>query len=189
MAFYPNPTSCPSTGAVTLHLLLAMPQPSTFSPPSWFSVPDSAKALLTAAAQSWEDSLTSERYVQEALTQPDVALEVLESAYRYYFYKNDDIKALAIANALIERIRDAEQWHQPWETLSPILSDRIEEAVTRLYLNAYTASGLLLARLGQLGEAEIIAQQVAQLGAPEFGADVLLSVLQASPDEDDEEDD
>ncbi|MEM0979754.1 MAG: hypothetical protein AAGH78_05710 [Cyanobacteria bacterium P01_H01_bin.58] len=165
-----------------------MPQPSTFSSPPWFSVPESAKALLTAAAQSWEDSSTSERYVQEALTQPNVALEVLESAYRYYFYKNNDVKALAIARAVMERICTAEQWHQPWEALVPILSARLDESATRLYLNAYTASGLLLARLGQLGEAEVIAQQVAQLGAPEFGADVLLSVLQASPDEEDEDD-
>ncbi|MEO0406713.1 MAG: hypothetical protein AAF289_05120 [Cyanobacteria bacterium P01_A01_bin.135] len=56
----------------------------------------------------------------------------------------------------------------------------------RLYLNAYVASGLVLARLGKVFEAGRIANHVQQLNAKEFGAEVLFSILNPSPDDDED---
>ncbi len=155
--------------------------------PSWLSATAASQALLVAAANNWENTQTSEQYIQQALAQPDVELDVLVSAYRYYFYKNRDIQALEIANTVLDRIQQAEQWPTDWEVLRPLLQTRLDDAIARLYLNAYTASGLLLARLGHVQEAETIAEQVQQLNAKEFGADVLLTVLNPPPDEDEED--
>ncbi|WP_050765830.1 hypothetical protein [Synechococcus sp. PCC 7335] len=83
--------------------------PPTAASPSWFSVSGPAQAWLTAAAHTWEDTKTSEQYIQQALAQPGSELDVLVSAYRYYFYKNQNQKALDIAVAVIEHIQQSEQ--------------------------------------------------------------------------------
>ena len=154
---------------------------STINPP-WFSVGGSAKTLLVSAAQTWEDTAVSERYIQQALAQPDVELEVLVSAYRYYFYKHNNTEALAIAMAVCDRI--ATTWPTDWETLKPLLIEQLDSPAVRLYLSAYAASGLLLARLGHLEQAQQIATQVQQIEAKEFGGELLSNILTC--DEEDE---
>jgi len=139
---------------------------------------------MAAAVHTWEDASLSSQYVQQALAQPDVELDVLVSAYRYYFYKNDAPMTLNIALRLLDRIRQQEQWSPDWEALKPILQAGLHDPVVRLYLSAYGASGLALARLGSIDSAQTIAEQVQELGAKEFGADILLSVLNPPPEED-----
>ncbi|MEM6599674.1 MAG: hypothetical protein AAF635_16170 [Cyanobacteria bacterium P01_C01_bin.69] len=68
--------------------------------PSWFSAAPSNRALMANVAQAWADSSTSEQYLQSALSQPQVELDVLVGAYRYYFYKHQDAKALEIATTV-----------------------------------------------------------------------------------------
>ncbi|MGP1371787.1 MAG: hypothetical protein ACTS3T_03095 [Almyronema sp.] len=153
--------------------------------PSWLSIPAPTQALLAAAAQTWEDTAVSEQYIQQALAQPDAGLAVLVSAYRYYFYKSNAVMALQMATAVCSRIRQSEQWPTDWPTLKPILLARLDDAIARLYLSAYAASGLLLARLGRVAEAQEIAQQGQQIAAKEFGAERLLTILNPPPDEDD----
>lgn len=167
---------------------LAMTQKFVSKAPPWLSVSAASQTLLVAAANTWEDTSISENYIQQALAQPNVELDVLVSAYRYYFYKNRDAQALEMANRVIDRIQQAERWPTDWDALMPILKSQLESAIARLYLNAYAASGLLLARLGHIQQAEIIAKQVQQIEAREFGADVLLTVLNPPPDEDEEDD-
>lgn len=155
------------------------------STPPWVSVEPTSQALLTAAAQSWEDDLTSEQYIQQALAQPDVELDVLVSAYRYYFYKNSNIKALEMATQVLMRLQQAEKWPADWDSLKPILLAQMDDSAARLYLSAYAASGLLLARLGQVENAQTIADQIQQLEAKEFGAEVLHAILNPSPEDED----
>lgn len=162
-----------------------MSPPSLFEVPGWFSARASTRALLVAAIQTWDDTTISEQYIQQALSQPNVEIEVLLSAYRYYFYKNNNAMALDVALRVCDRIQQTEQWSTCWEQLKPILLERIEESVVRLYLSAYAASGLLFARLGQIAAAQAIAEQVQQLEAKEFGAEVLLTVLNPPPEEED----
>jgi hypothetical protein len=153
--------------------------------PSWLSVSADTRKLLVAAAQNWDDDPTSERCIREALAQPDVELDALVGAYRYYFYKNNDPMALEVATTVCDRLQKAEQWPTDWDLLKPILLSRLDDFTVRLYLSAYAASGLVLARLGCMDAAQTIASQMQQLNAKEFGADVLLSILNSSPEDED----
>lgn len=155
------------------------------SAPSWCGASKVNQAFLAAADQTWDDPDVSEQHIQQALAQPDVELEVLVSAYRYYFYKGNVSMTLGIALIVGDRIRQIEKWPKDWKSLKPILQERLDDPSTRLYLSAYGASGLALARLGNTDHAQSIAQNIQQLGAREFGADVLLQVLN-SPSEEDE---
>ncbi|MEO1126701.1 MAG: hypothetical protein AAFX95_21895 [Cyanobacteria bacterium J06639_16] len=154
--------------------------------PPWCSATASSQDLLAAVAQTWEDTPTSEHYLQQALAQPQVELDVLIGAYRYYFYKNRDAMALQMAMLVLDRIQQAEQWPTAWDDLKPILLERIDDSNARLYLNAYAASGLLLARLGNFEEAQSVADQVQQIEAKEFGAEVLHSILNPAPEEEED---
>lgn len=58
--------------------------------------------------------------------------------------------------------------------------------MVRLYLSAYAASGLLLARLGQLESAQTIAEQVKQIEAKEFGGELLLNILNSPIDQEED---
>jgi tetratricopeptide (TPR) repeat protein len=139
---------------------------------SWYQVPREIEILLRSAAQSW-NSQESDRYMQEALALCDTNLDVLVSAYRYFFYKHNDRQALQITHKVIEQIQKNEQLPQDWEQLKPILSDRKEDYAIRLYLNAYSASGLVLARLGEIEKAKEITAKVKEVDDKnEFGASV-----------------
>lgn len=154
--------------------------------PPWFSAAASARTFLVAAAQTWEDTQASEQYIQQALAQPDIDLDVLVSAYRYYFYKNNNVMALEMATTVCDRIQTAEQWPVAWDDLKPILLARLEDEIARLYLSAYAASGLLLARLGDVDAAQAIADQIQQIEAKEFGAELLFNILNSPPEEEDD---
>lgn len=151
--------------------------------PSWFSASSPVQDLFIAAAHSWSDATASEQYVEQALTQADVGFDVLIGAYRYYFYRNKLSQALQVATTVCDRIQATEQWPTEWPELQPLLLARLDEPTVRLYLSAYAASGLVLARLGQVEEAQRVAHQVQQLGAKEFGAELLLNILSSTPDE------
>ncbi|MEO0968222.1 MAG: hypothetical protein AAFX80_07730, partial [Cyanobacteria bacterium J06639_18] len=94
--------------------------------------------------------------------------------------------ALQIANKVIDTIKELENFTNDWEELKPILIARKEEAIIRLFLNAYAASGLVLAKLGELEKAKKICIQVKEIDENnEFGAGVLLDILTRPPEEDD----
>ncbi|MCU0551955.1 MAG: hypothetical protein MUC48_21675 [Leptolyngbya sp. Prado105] len=153
---------------------------------SWYNVPEDIKSLLLSAARSWEDTAQSEQYIIEALAKADVNLDVLITAYRYFFYKNNLWMALQVAQKVVDRIRELEQLPEPWSELKPILLDRREESNIRLYLNAYGASGLVWAKLGELEKAKEITSRIKEIDGKEFGgATVVFDVLTQPPEEDD----
>ncbi|MBD2665869.1 hypothetical protein [Richelia sinica] len=152
---------------------------------SWFQVPEDVKELLILAAQTWEDSVESEKYMQQAIAKTGDNPDVLVAAYRYFYYKNNYFLALKIAKQLITTIREAENFSDNWEELKPILVQRCEEAKIRLYLNAYAASGLVLAKLGNLDEAKEISIRIKQIDDKhDFGAGILLDILTRPAEED-----
>lgn len=153
--------------------------------PPWCSVSAPAQSLLLAAAQAWEDTSTSEQHIRQALAQPEVEMDVLVSAYRYYFYKNNTPMALEVATTVLDRIQKAQQWPTVWIQLKPLLLAQINDPTVRLYLSAYAASGLLLARLGSVESAQTIADQIQQLKAKEFGGELLLNILNPPPEDED----
>ncbi|XGV98758.1 MAG: hypothetical protein ACAF41_07415 [Leptolyngbya sp. BL-A-14] len=153
---------------------------------SWYDLTSEVKQLLIAAANTWEDTAQSQAYLQEALTISDQSLDVLVAAYRYFFYKHNDAAALQIANQVTEQIRQLEGLPDDWDALAPMLSGRKEEPNIRLYLNAYAASGLVLARMGAIEEAKVITTRVNELDDKrEFGAATVLQILTHPDDEED----
>ena len=152
---------------------------------SWYQVPGEIENLLRSAAQSWENTQEYEHYMQEAIALGDTNLDVLVSAYRYFFYKHSDRQALQITLKVIEQIQKTEQLPDDWQQLKPILLSRKEDYPIRLYLNAYAASGLVLARLGEIEKAKEITAKVKELDDKnEFGASVVFDILTNPIDED-----
>lgn len=168
--------------------------PSTSDEPSlsWYDLPAEVKQLLIAAANTWEDTAQSQNYMQQALAIADAldvdkSLDVLVAAYRYFFYKHNDAAALQIATQVIAQIRQSEGLPETWEELAPLLSRRKEEPIIRLYLNAYAASGLVLARTGDIDQATVITTRVSEIDdRREFGAATVLHIL-THPDDEEED--
>ena len=73
-----------------------------------------------------------------------------------------------------------------WEQLKPILVNRKQDPQIRLYLNAYAASGLVLANLGEIEQAKEISTKVKEIDDKnDFGAGILLDILTRPAEEDD----
>ncbi|MDB9306077.1 hypothetical protein [Nodularia spumigena] len=153
---------------------------------SWFQVSDDVKTLLILAAKTWENTSESEKYIHEALAKAGGNTDILVSAYRFFYYKNNYPLALQTAIKVLDKIKEVENLPDDWEQLQPILMKRQEEGSIRLYLNAYAASGLVLAKLGELAQAKEISNRVKEIDKNnDFGGGILLDILTCPPDEDD----
>jgi tetratricopeptide (TPR) repeat protein len=153
---------------------------------SWFQVSEDVKKLLILAAQHWENTSESEKYIQQALAITGENTDVLVAAYRFFFYKNNYSLALRTTNQLLDKIKESEKFPDEWEQLKQILANRKEEPPIRLYLNAYAATGLVLAKLGEIERAKEISMRVKEIDSKQdFGAGILLDVLTRPAEEDD----
>lgn len=153
---------------------------------SWYEVPQEIKNLLILASNHWENTSESEQYINQALAKAEGNLDVMITAYRYFFYKNNQPMALKIAEKVVNQIQASEHLPEDWEQLKPLLLNRQDEPLIRLYLNAYAASGLVLAKLGEIETAKTIAQRVREINnTSEFAASVVYDILTRPPEEDD----
>ncbi len=149
---------------------------------SSFDVADDVKELLILAAQTWENTEESTKYMQQALANTDI----LVAAYRYFYYKNNYVLALTTAEKITAKIKKAESLPDNWQELKPILVKRHEESQIRLYLTAYAASGLVLAKLGNIEKAKEISIRIKGIDDKnDFGAGILLDILTRPPEADD----
>ncbi len=154
---------------------------------SWFEVPEDVKQLLKLAADNWENTSESEKYINQALAKTGDNIDVLIAAYRYFYYKQNYQMALETAEKVQAKVKQAERLPDEWEKLKPILIKRKEEQIIRLYLNSYAATGLILAILGKEEAAKEICNKVKEIDDKnDFGAGILLDVLTRPPEEDDE---
>ncbi len=152
---------------------------------SWFEVPADVKELLILATKTWENTTESEQYMQQALTKAGENIDVLVAAYRYFYYKNNFVIALQTVNKVIDLIKITENFPDDWEELKSILINRKQEPQIRLYLNAYAASGLVLAKLGELESAKEVSTRVKEIdNKNDFGAGILIDILTRPPEED-----
>ena len=153
---------------------------------TWFDASAEIKTLLSEAAACWHDTEQSQRCVERAIALGQDNPDVLIAAYRYFFYKNNGEMALWMAHKAMSYVRQQEHLPEDWDALYPILKVRKDEPVMRLYLHAYAASGLLLAKLGDLTGALAIATHIQSIDEQrEFGGDLLHSILTASPEDED----
>jgi tetratricopeptide (TPR) repeat protein len=154
---------------------------------SWYDVPEDIKKLLILAANNWDNAVKSEQYINQALEQAEKNTDVLVTAYRYFFYKNNNQMALKIGEKVINKINKSENFPEDWQQLKPILITRKDDPLIRLYLNAYAACGFVLARLGELEQAKIIAQKVREVSdTSEFSASVVYDILTRPAEEEDD---
>ena len=158
---------------------------------SWFQASNRVKKLLVLAAENYSNTSAADKYINQALSESknqSEYLEILVSAYRYFYYKNNYSMALQAANQLMDKIKEAEQLTDNWEQQKSILLNRQESANLRLYINAYAASGLILAKLGELEQAQTICTRIQEIDSHnEFtGAKILLGIL-TQPQDDDHE--
>jgi tetratricopeptide (TPR) repeat protein len=154
---------------------------------SWFNVADDIKQLLILVADNWQDTSKSQYYINQALSQTNNSVDVLVAAYRYFYYKNNYQMALSTASQVINNIKDSENLPDNWEQLQQVLSNRKEDSQIRLYLNAYAASGLVLAKLGDIEQAKTICVRIKEIDVNnEFaGASILFDILTRPPEEND----
>jgi hypothetical protein len=139
---------------------------------------------------TWEDTAQSEQFMLQALAHPQTNVDTLVSAYRYFFYKSKNAMARHLALQVMATLLKTEGLPQEWELLEPILQARLADPPIRLYLSAYTALGVMLARWGAYQAAMEIAQRIRRLDdRDEFGAGALITILQAWEDEDALDDD
>ncbi|MGI8503063.1 MAG: hypothetical protein ACR2LR_18305 [Hassallia sp.] len=152
---------------------------------SWFQVPEDIKQLLILAAKNWENTAESEKYMQQALAKTQDNLDVLIAAYRYFYYKNNYLLALEMAVKVINKIHNSEKLPDDWQQLKPILVSHQDNPSIRLYLTAYAASGLVLAKLGEIEQAKEISARVKEVDEKkEFGGGLILDILTRPAEED-----
>jgi tetratricopeptide (TPR) repeat protein len=152
---------------------------------SWFDVSDEIKELLILAAQTWENTEESTNYMQQALAKTGENTDVLIAAYRYFYYKQKYSLALTTAEKITAKIKETENLPDNWEQLETILVQRKEEPQIRLFLNAYAASGLVLAKLGNLEKAKEISSKIKGIDEKnDFGSSILFDILTRPPEED-----
>ncbi|MFM6198993.1 MAG: hypothetical protein ACKPE1_07600, partial [Dolichospermum sp.] len=152
---------------------------------SWFDVADDIKELLILAANTWENTEESTKYMQQALAKTADNTDILVAAYRYFYYKNNYSLALTTAEKITAKIKEIENLPDNWEELKPILIKRQEEPQIRLYLNAYAAAGLVLAKLGKIDQAKEISSRITEINHKnDFGAGILLDILTRPPETD-----
>ena len=88
---------------------------------SWFQVPEDIKNLLILAAQNWENTSESEKYIQQALAQTSENTDVLVAAYRFFYYKNNYSLALQTTIKLLDKIKELEKFPDDWEPTNSIV--------------------------------------------------------------------
>ncbi|MGF1480518.1 MAG: hypothetical protein ACFB4I_13675 [Cyanophyceae cyanobacterium] len=152
---------------------------------SWYNIEPEVKQLLLLASENWEYTGLAEDYVKEALLRAGNNLDVLVGAYRFFFYKHQPAVALSIVQQVLQLIAIKENLPVEWSQLRSLLQSRKQDPQIRLYLNAYAASGLVLAQLGKIEQAKLVTQRVKELDdSREFCATTVFEVLTQSPDED-----
>lgn len=151
---------------------------------SWCDVEPEIKQLLLLAGENWQYTGLAEKYIREALFKAENNLDVLVGAYRFFFYKHKPAIALSIARQVLMAIAKREDLPSIWFDLKPILLSRKQEPNIRLYLNAYAATGLILAQLNKLEEALEISERVKEIDdSSQFCANTVVEILTKTSDE------
>ncbi|AFY58854.1 hypothetical protein Riv7116_6526 [Rivularia sp. PCC 7116] len=144
---------------------------------SWYDVPDDIQELLKSAADNSENTSECEKYINQALSKTDKELDVLIAAYRYFFYKQKYQMALETAEKVQEKAKQEAKLPDAWEDQKPILIKRQAEQIIQTYVNAYSATGIILAAQGKAEKAQEISDKVKNIDpANVFTAGVLADI-------------
>lgn len=153
---------------------------------SWYDVSEDVKSLLMLAVENWEDTEASESYINQALAKTDGNLDILIGAYRYFFYKNNMNMSLQLAHKVIAEVKKRENLPDDWEELKSVLASRKNEQQINLLITAYAASGLIVAKMGDLAKAKAISEEVQDIDQKNDLAKILFDIITRPPDEDED---
>lgn len=151
---------------------------------SWFEAPEHVKANLQRAVESWEDTEKSSQYVLKALEENRGNLNVLVSAYRFFFYKQSYPMAIQIALKIMDILRSKRSIPEKKREMLAYLRSNLEDYDIRLFINAYSAYAFMLMRLGSLEKATEILSLLKEIDERgEFGISIMLGLMEVREDD------
>ncbi|MBI5784229.1 MAG: hypothetical protein HZA64_02125 [Rhodocyclales bacterium] len=144
-------------------------------------------AAVAEASTLWGEPERAEALLVQAMADAPDSLEVLVALYRFYFYRNELDKAVALAERCIahgaREIGIDSDWRR--EVAGQVDFGDFSLPRHRFYLFALNAYGYLLARLGRKEEAEAALSAVTRLDPHDrIGSAQLLGMVRAGPSED-----
>lgn len=143
--------------------------------------------LLREAGRSFDQPEIAQRLIEQALREFPGEEDAYVAAYRFYFYRNDLKRAVAIAESCLSGTLAELGLSPDWRALSPDGSDftDFDRPRHRFLLFALSAYGYLLARLGRHEEAEGAFAVLIWLDPLDrFGASRLRDVMRQGPADD-----
>ncbi len=151
---------------------------------SWFEAPEHVKANLQKAIESWEDTEKSSQYVLKALEENRGNLNVLVSAYRFFFYKQNYPMAIQIALKIMDILRSKRSIPEEKREMLAYLRSNLEDYDIRLFINAYSAYAFMLMSLGSLEKATEILNLLKEIDEKgEFGISTMLGLIEVREDD------
>jgi hypothetical protein len=150
---------------------------------------DQAQALIARAGTLWNEPASAEALLLEARRLAPHSIDVLIALYRFYFYRSDLTKALAVAENCLASNAGEIGVAADWRVLESDGRDfaDLDSPPHRLHLFALKAYGYLLLRLGRGEEGEAVLAKVRALDPGDrVGSGVLQQVMavRRNPDPD-----
>ena len=148
------------------------------------------QAAIAAASKLWDEPERAETLLLRALADAPDSEDALVALYRFYFYRNELTKALALAERCIAHGARVIGIDPDWRQVDRTAIDfgdfgDFDRPRHRFYLFALNAYGYLLARLGRKEEAERALSAVTRLDPQDrLGSRLLLGMVRAGPVED-----
>lgn len=146
-----------------------------------------AEAAVTAASALWGEPERAEALLRQAMADAPDSEAVLIALYRFYFYRGELTKALALAERCIEHGAHDIGIDPDWRQGVPTDLDFGDFSLPRhrFYLFSLNAYGYLLARLGRMADSEQALAAVMRLDPHDkIGSARLLGMVRAGPDQD-----
>jgi hypothetical protein len=144
-------------------------------------------AAVTTASALWDEPERAEAVLLKAMEDWPNSEAVLIALYRFYFYRGELSKALALAERCIEHGARGIGIDPDWRRVVAADIDFGDFSLPRhrFYLFSLNAYGYLLARLGRMADSEQALSAVMRLDPHDrIGSAQLLGVVRAGPDQD-----
>jgi tetratricopeptide (TPR) repeat protein len=144
-------------------------------------------AAVAAASALWGEPERAEALLLQAMDDAPDSEVVLIALYRFYFYRSELSKALALAERCIEHGASDIGIDPDWRKVVASDVDFSDFSLPRhrFYLFSLNAYGYLLARLGRMEDSEQALSAVMRLDPNDrIGSAQLLGVVRAGPDQD-----
>ncbi len=144
-------------------------------------------AAVAAASALWHEPEHAEALLLQAMADSPDSEVALIALYRFYFYRSELAKALALAERCIEHGARGIGIDPDWRQVVAADLDFGDFSLPRhrFYLFSLNAYGYLLARLGRMADSEQALSAVMRLDPHDrIGSAQLLGVVRAGPDQD-----